>query len=874
MQAVDLTNCDDEPIQIPGSILPHGAMLVVDCATFAVIQAAGDTDRLVGLPIAALLGHDVGCCLTSGQVVHLRHLSESGSLEQPIHFLDPSFRVVPGCPADASVHRSDGALVIEWEAADLNDPYAADPLAAVRAMLRRTDSTVSTAALCTAAAEAVRATTGFDRVMVYRFLDDASGRVIAESKADHMPSFLDHHFPASDIPIQARALYARTILRLIPEVDYVPAPLVPTLNSATGRPLDMSFATLRDVSPVHREYLRNMGVGASMSISVMRGHQLWGLIACHHMTARRLPRHLRAACELFGMTFSLQLESRDRAETLSMRQESRAVMQVLMQDLAKEDDYGQGLLKQANRLLQYIHADGIGARVSDMSGFAMQIGGSVSLFGATPPDEVVHALADWLSQRMLPDEVFRTDRLGKLWPAAAPYAAVASGLLAISVAREPCDFILWFRPEVVRTITWSGDPTKPAELGPNGERLTPRKSFEAWKETVYGRSSPWSTTDVDAAFDLRIALVDVVLRRLDGAAREQARAREKEQLLLAELDHRVKNTLAVVQSLVRQTGRSAKSLKEYLASLEQRIRSMARSHSLLTKSRWEGVSLRALLEEETGHLDQAVAGSLTLTGADFMLDPKTALALSLALHELATNAAKYGALSSTSGRVTVTWGRDANADLTILWVESGGPEVRSPQRRGFGSTLIERALALETGGQSTLHFLPGGIRCDIVLPWTTVVSPEIPSGAENMPVMDPVVLDGSTPICAPRILVVEDAALVVMLIEELVADLGWTLVGPATRLADAVSLARGADIDVAILDVNLAGEFVWEAAEALQDRAIPFLFSTGYDSESVLPSRFAGSPIISKPFLLEDLECRLREMVAKRQSRSQSGGAH
>jgi light-regulated signal transduction histidine kinase (bacteriophytochrome) len=469
---------------------------------------------------------------------------------------------------------------------------------------------------------------------------------------------------------------------------------------------------------------------------------------------------------------------------------------------------------------------------------------------------------------MQADEVFRTDRLGEIWPQAAPYAGVASGLLAIAVAREPCDFIFWFRPEVVRTVTWGGDPNKPTEIGPHGDRLTPRRSFEAWNETVYGRSSPWGTTDVDAAFDLRIALVDIVLRRLDSAAREQARAREKERLLLAELDHRVKNTLAVVQSLVRQTGRSAKSLKDYLNSLEQRIRSMARSHSLLTQSRWEGVSLRALLREETDHLDQALAGSFTLKGADFIHDPKTALALSLALHELATNAVKYGALSAAFGHVAVVWGRDANGDLTIRWVESGGPEVRSPQRRGFGSTLIERALAMETGGRSTLHFLPGGIRCDIMLPGTNIVGTEQPSEVENEPIAAPTVLEGSRPISVPRILVVEDAALIVMLIEELVADLGWTLVGPATRLAEAVSLARQADIDVAILDVNLAGEFVWEAAEALQDRAIPFVFSTGYDSESILPSRFAGSPIISKPFLLEDLERRLREMVAVRQSLS------
>ncbi|MEG8053842.1 HWE histidine kinase domain-containing protein [Sphingomonas aerolata] len=217
--------------------------------------------------------------------------------------------------------------------------------------------------------------------------------------------------------------------------------------------------------------------------------------------------------------------------------------------------------------------------------------------------------------------MYATDRLSEDYPPAKAYAEIASGLLAVSVSREPRDFVLWFRPEVVETVQWGGDPNKPMEVGPNGIRLTPRKSFEAWTETVRGRSTPWSPSDNDAAFDLRVSLLEVVLRRIDAAARERLRAWQQEQLLMAELDHRVKNTLASIQAMVAQTSRSASSLAAFTHGLDRRIRSMSRAHSLLTQSRWEGVSLDVLIQQELDAY-RAEHANVTISGPDVMLLPK------------------------------------------------------------------------------------------------------------------------------------------------------------------------------------------------------------------------------------------------------------
>jgi len=354
----------------------------------------------------------------------------------------------------------------------------------------------------------------------------------------------------------------------------------------------------------------------------------------------------------------------------------------------------------------------------------------------------------------------------------------------------------------------------------------------------------------------------VVLRRISAAAEERRRVAERDKLLMAELDHRVKNTIANIQALVLRTSRSADSLTGFVEGLDGRIKSMAKSHSLLSQSRWEGVSIDRLLREE---LDPYTSGrsSAVLGGVEIVLTPKSALSLSLAIHELATNAAKFGAFSKKDGTVSVSWRMTAEGGVDLSWREVGGPTVRPPARRGFGSTLIERALAMETGGRANLQYLEAGVVCDIHLPSTSILRYEAAGGSPEFGGSVANIASAVVALHPYRVLVVEDSFLLVMAIQDLFDDLGWQLIGPGTRLDDALELVRTQTFDAALLDVNLDGAMSWEVADQLEKRGIPFVFSTGYDVTSVLPPQFSGSTIIAKPFNLQAVEAALRLAIVQ-----------
>jgi len=808
-----------------------------------------------------LLGRLLDALFSPAQIQHLRTLCSTENLSRPRHLLDPNLRIMADRPLDASVHRSEGSIVLEFEAADKGERFALDPLSGVHEMVRGFDDTATTRDLCQMAAERVRTIAGYDRVLVYRFMQDGSGWVIAESRESHLEPFLDLHYPAADIPQQARMLYVKNPLRLITQVNYQPAPLIPLNNPRTGRPLDMSQAILRDVSPIHRQYLRNMGIDASMSISIIRGGELWGLIACHHYSPRLLPRHLRAVCELFGSMFSLALEAREKSDSFGARLTSRMVLQNLMLNLASATDYAAGLTQESPNLLDYIHGGEAARGKTQLGGVAVCVKGRLTSLGTTPGQEQIESLVDWLNSHMTKSEgVYATDRLGEVWQPAQAFADLASGLLVISISADPSDYIIWFRPELVQSTNWAGEPVKLVKDGPDGETLSPRRSFAIWKETVRGRCLPWTPGDLDAAFDLRVSLLHVVLRRINAATRERQRAFDRDQLLMAELDHRVKNTIANIQALVVWTSRSADTLTGFVEGLDGRIRAMAKAHSLLSESRWEGVSIAKLMREELDAYGQQPP-RMVLSGSDVVLTPKSALALSLAVHELATNAAKYGSLSQADGCLAVSWKVIDGGKVTLSWTESNGPLVTPPTHRGFGSTLIERALAMETGGRATLRYASTGLVCEVFLPASSVLNGNDDKQAKPMEELPAIEL---APMVIPRlyrILVVEDSFLLVMALEDVFKSLGWELVGPATRLAEALDLARTETFDAALLDVNLDGERSWDVAVLLKARGLPFVFSTGYNSATVLPEHLAGSMVIRKPYNIDELEQKLRQVM-------------
>ena len=510
-ESTDLITCDREPIHTPGSIQPHGVLLSLQEPDFTVLQASQNAAELFGRDIDTVIGASLDQLLGTDAKDLTQSFSNSSLEKNPLYVgcVSPGNGMEKRRPHNAIAHRYLGALVLELEPAGAEQSVSFQNLyPLVRTFMARLQEVNGVTELSQLAAEEVRRITGFDRVLVYRFDNDWHGHVIAESRVERLTSYLDLWFPASDIPAQARELYRVNRLRLIPDANYKPVPLVPPLDPASGKPLDLSYASLRSVSPVHVEYLHNMGITASMSISVIQNGKLWGLIALHHLTPRHLPFEVRVACDFLGQALSTQIAGTENKAAYEHRLYLKSITAKLLGFMAEEEHFMDGLTQHSDELLSF----------GDASGAAVLLDGKCILVGQTPSEEDTWRLADWLSSSGQ-QEVFCTDSLSTALPDAETLRESASGLLAISISKLYRSYIFWFRPEVVQTVKWSGDPRKLVETPANEPmRIHPRKSFEAWKETVRGRSLPWKGSEIESAAELRNAVVGVVLRKAEELA--------------------------------------------------------------------------------------------------------------------------------------------------------------------------------------------------------------------------------------------------------------------------------------------------------------------------------------------------------------------
>ncbi|MGY2082401.1 SpoIIE family protein phosphatase [Blastococcus sp. SYSU DS0539] len=489
-----LGRCADEPIAIPGAVQPHGVLLAVAEPDLAVVVASAGAGALFGRPVAGaaldeLLDADAAARLRAGL---------GGDLAE----VNPLRVRVDGTDVDVVLHRADGLLVTEWEPVAGAEEAGGAWHRRLPTVLQRLSAAGTLDELTGVLARDVRTLLGFDRVMVYRFDADWNGEVVAEDRRADLEPFLGLRYPAGDIPPQARALYATNWMRLIPDAGYARVPLEPAVTPTTGRPLDLSGAMLRSVSPVHLEYLANMGVVASMSISLIDRGKLWGLVACHHYAGPHRPSYAdRTAAEFLGRTASLLLP------TMTSAEEQSGVVAVAHRQAELAAAVG-----RTPRALAAALTEGVTTALDLLpaAGAAVRLGGELHLLGTTPPAERVVPLVRALLDAGVPV----TDAVSRALPGAADLAGTASGVLAAEVAGGRGDFVAWFRPETLREITWGGNPYTPKTAQTDaGPRLSPRRSFDAWSETVRETSRPWRAHEVAAARSLAGLLTETTVNR-------------------------------------------------------------------------------------------------------------------------------------------------------------------------------------------------------------------------------------------------------------------------------------------------------------------------------------------------------------------------
>ncbi|MEH1934384.1 MAG: ATP-binding protein [Nostoc sp.] len=506
-ETIDLTNCDREPIHTPSLIQPHGVLLVLQDPTLEIIQVSSNTQEVIGRQHEKLLGKPLSDLLDVKQIKLIQQcLTEDFESINPLNLsikhLNKSIYF------DGILHRLDNIIILELEQKKAKGKTGFfDFYQQVKGTITRIQKAPTLLEMCQIVVKEVRQITGFDRVMVYRFDREGAGSVIAEDTNQETP-YLDLHYPPSDIPKQARQLYTLNWLRLIPDASYQPVALIPANNPLTNQPLDLSLSVLRSVSPIHQEYLQNMGAIASMSISLIHEQKLWGLIACHHSSPKYVSYNIRTMCEFIGQVMSVELANKEASEDIDYKRQLKSLQTQFVEALSQAEYFLDGMIQLKSQLLNLVSA----------TGAVICSGDQCIRVGKTPSESEVHALLDWIKPHLY-HNLFETRWLTKNYPAAESFKAIASGVLALEISRVHHNYILWFRPEVIQTVNWGGNPNKAVEVVSDGSfRMSPRKSFELWQETVQGSALPWKPCEVEAVTELRSLIVGVVLRQADKLA--------------------------------------------------------------------------------------------------------------------------------------------------------------------------------------------------------------------------------------------------------------------------------------------------------------------------------------------------------------------
>jgi light-regulated signal transduction histidine kinase (bacteriophytochrome) len=488
---VDLANCESEPIHIPGSIQPHGILLALKQDTLTIAYCSANCEEVLKLKPEQILGKTLREVVGEKEFATLTDYLTYFREEQS----NPYVLTRDGIAYHVVLHRSQGLWIMELEPFPYDGINAPDLYLQTKNFVRYIDEASTLRELCQKIAEETREVTGYDRVMIYRFDKDHNGEIFAEAKREDLEPFLGLNYPHTDIPAQARELYRRNLMRMIVDVKYTPVPIL-TLDTPEHRQdLDLSMSMLRSVSPMHLEYLGNMGVGGTLTISLMRGGQLWGLIACHHYSPLRVPYYARLAAKLQGHFLTSQIAVRETSEDYAKGVEIDNTLAELTKVVAEKEDFIREVIEHPG-MREMVDADGV-VMIYQKKYFEA---------GLVPKKRQVKQILNWLKETDA-GNYFVTDKLSEHFPEAKEFSENASGLLYYSFGEPHASCILWFRQEIEKTIHWAGDPAKAVVKRDDAEgvRLSPRKSFALWKEQVKYQSCAWKKAETSAA--VRLAMI-------------------------------------------------------------------------------------------------------------------------------------------------------------------------------------------------------------------------------------------------------------------------------------------------------------------------------------------------------------------------------
>jgi len=479
---INITNCESEPIHIPGSIQPFGYLLALNKVDNTIQYCSENCTQLFNKPLKQILGKPLIDFFNKEDAdSFVAYSAKTEEPEKPFVFIlvNQSFHI--------TTFSTKENIVMEFEPFMQEGLELPDLFFQTKRFAYSTEKADNLQMLCQDVAEETRKITGYDRVMIYRFDKDYNGQVFAESRIDSLEPFLGLNYPATDIPVQARDFFLRNPIRMIANVHLPNVSLFALDENADNKSVDLTLSTLRSSSPIHVQYLINMGVGATFTIALLNHGKLWGLIACHHYAAKHIPYHVRLSAHLQGVFLSSQIDVRQVADEFELVKQTEKKLDDLQKILAGSE---QSLADEQTlvQLKNLLNADAVVIAYNE----------TFYKHGLLPPEDKLKDLMNWLLTSV-GQTSFETSKLAEIYPHSANLGGEVAGVIYLRIGKDSTNGIAWMRKELEKTVNWGGDPSKPMNLDATLQSLTPRKSFALWKEAVKGQSAAWQKPEIKAA---------------------------------------------------------------------------------------------------------------------------------------------------------------------------------------------------------------------------------------------------------------------------------------------------------------------------------------------------------------------------------------